>query len=537
MHTKGTPVSTTKYSGTLRPYQIDGVAEARKSLHEGPTLLVSPTGAGKTDMAAAIAEDYRNVLFVAHRRELLAQAEDPMGSHVVRMSIQSALRYGPEKVQLLIIDEAHRAKAKTYRALIEKYSTAARLGLTATPLRTDGQGLCDAFSHMVQVSSVKELVETGWLVPYLDPYGPSAEALAHLARLKKMKKSGADYDPTALAELVNTPRLVGRVADEYWNNARGRRAIVFAVNIEHSKALEAAFSKLGIRAAHIDGRASVKERDAALARVASGEVDVLCNVNLFTEGWNCRAISCVIMARPTLSLTLYLQSVGRGMRPDPASGKQNLLIIDHAGNMARHGMPDEEREWSLESRAQREKREKEEADEKEWRDAGYESLEQYRLEVARLIQDTYTATQAAAIFRSAGVSNAGSRGMPWGRNRLPSACGLGVATRYWKKDVDEIASIWTNSYSRKECGALLNIKGDSSAMGKSLRLIKVFPIFGKFNNLRYSRAQIDALRNKALPLTSCESCQREFATPIGLGVHKFRVHPTTAHRFAQAEAR
>jgi len=531
-----------KYNGILRPYQLDGVADVRKSLAVGPTLLVSPTGAGKTDMAAVIAEGYRSVLFVAHRRELLSQAAVPMGAHVVRMSIQSALRYGPKETQCLIIDEAHRSRANTYQLLIEKYATATRLGLTATPLRTDGQGLCDAFSQLVRVSSMKELVASGHLVPYI-PFGPSDEALAHLARLKTMKKRRGEFDLSALAELVNTPRLVGQVVSEYQEKARDRRAIVFGVNVEHSMALEKVFLQRNIRAVHIDGRASLKDRDAALAKVASGEIEVLCNVNLFTEGWDCPAISCVIMARPTASLTLYLQCVGRGMRPDLSSGKSDLLILDHAGNMARHGMPDEDREWSLETREQRERREREIAELKRIYALGFESLEQYRLERQRLDETTYTGRQVTRIFnctdgsislflRSFGIKTINGKkengrypkqpvdmlraqlDQTYSREecnrKLVGITGVkqislgnwlrrhgtqpqmkrGNFYRFLKSDIDNIAETYTNTYSKNECASLLSIFSKDD-ITRYLSHYGIYPIKFGHRHVRFQRAEID----------------------------------------------
>lgn len=572
------PVSNSKqmrkYGGTLRPYQKEGVAEVRKSLANGPTLLVSPTGGGKTDMAAVIAEvGYRTVLFVGHRRELLAQALKKVGVHVVCMSIQRALRHGPKKVDLLIIDEAHRASAKTYRMLIEKYSTASRLGLTATPLRTDGQGLCDAFSYMVQVSSVKELVEDGWLVPCLPPLGPGEEALAHLARLKKLKKKGNDYDPAALAELVNTPRLVGQVVTEYLLHAKDRKAIVFAVNVAHSKALEAEFKNHNVRAIHLDSKSSASDRDAALQQLANKEIDVLCNVDLFTEGWDCPSVSNVIMARPTMSIALHLQCLGRGMRHDPASGKQNLLIIDHAGNIARHGMPDEDRGWALESRAQREKREKREAAEKGGRDLGFESLTQYRLEQQRLIESTYpwatiikklyrykSQTGIRQVLRRLNINRAFGNGnkvrynksdidglveildktySAGDANRVLAEAGIersksggvtssvlfrktgmtpvtGFSSRYWRSDIDTLASKFANSYSSADCQEILGVGKEIVGW---LRSFGLNPFFG----FRYLKTDIEKLHNPR-PRSLCSECGGQFNGPRGLGVHRFRKH-------------
>lgn len=352
-----------------RPYQQRAIRETLSRLLAGESiLLVAPTGSGKTVMAAQIVRRFKNVLLVAHRIEIIRQARE-IG--VRAMGIQEALRRGPQKVGLLIIDEAHRAAAATYQALIKKYSTAIRLGLTATPMRTDGQGLCDAFDGLVVSSSMGDLVAEGHLVPYRAFEAKDED----LKKLAAMKKRGGDYAVRELTALMNQPRLVGDVVREYVKNASGRKAVCFAVSIEHSRALENAFIAAGVRATHMDGRATAEAREGALKDLAEGEIDVLCNVNLFTEGWDCPVVSCVIMARPTASLTLYLQSVGRGMRPDRSSGKADLVILDHAGNIERHLPPDHPRDWSLESDKQRSRREAQIAELNRLYALGFSSIE------------------------------------------------------------------------------------------------------------------------------------------------------------------
>jgi len=334
-----------------------------------PTVLVAPTGAGKTVMAAAIAGHFGRVLWVAHRIELINQAEAEVANNVQVMSILSALRRGPKRIDLLIIDEAHRGMASTYRALIDKYRNVPILGLTATPQRTDGQGLCDIFSEIVQCSNVKELVESGYLVPYRAFEAPD-EALR---QIEKVRKRRGDFEQSAVSRVMCQPRLVGDVVFEYKRHALGRKAIVFAVGVRHSRLLRNAFLAAGIRAAHLDGKATPQFRADRLADLRDGRIDVLCNVNLFTEGWDCPPASCVIMARPTLSLTLYLQCVGRGMRV--CEGKDNLVILDHAGNISRHGYPDDERYWQLESERQRQKREAEVTELDRLLSLGFDSIE------------------------------------------------------------------------------------------------------------------------------------------------------------------
>jgi DNA repair protein RadD len=493
----------TRTASGLYPYQKRGVAEVEKLLPE-PTLLVAPTGAGKTIIAAAIARRYRTVLVVAHRSELIAQSHKVMGSHVLSMSILSALNYGPSNIQLLIIDEAHRADAATYRRLIEKYAGVTRLGLTATPWRMDGKGLNDAFSHLVSVSNVKDLVAAGYLVPYVAFEAPD-EALSQLPQLRKV---GGDYDSKQLSSLVNTPRLVGNVVEEYKRHALGRPAVAFAVGITHSLSMASAFNAAGIRAVHVDGRASAEARAGALKQLAAREIDVVCNVNLFTEGWDCKEVRCVIMARPTASLTLYLQCAGRGMRPDEEGGKQDLVILDHAGNMARHGYPDEEREWSLEGREQRDKREAEIAALKRIAALGFESLDQYQLARRQARESAYTAAQCDAMFgkdRKCDLfKKHGIKPLPFGGSKnvgYPKAQvdllleTHGVHDKYTTKECLDLVAEYRDRELRSWALFTPLVGGHKSARGKSRSLVTFLESKGITAAVHgfFRKTEIDAL--------------------------------------------
>lgn len=475
----------------LYPFQAEGVPRVNDSLREGfATLLVAPTGSGKTIMARDVANNYQRVLLVAHRQELIDQAHTTMGRHVQAMSVQAALRYGPNDVDLFIIDEAHRAAARTYRELIGKYGNAARLGLTATPLRTDGQGLCDAFDKMIEVSSVIDLVRDHHLVPYQAFEAPD-EALRELTRLKKR---GGDWATRELSAVMNQPRLVSNVVREYLKHGKGRKTVVFAVSVEHSKQLASAFTHAGIRAIHIDGRASPRIRSESLKALADGQIDVLCNVNLFTEGWDCPSVSCVIMARPTMSLTLYLQCIGRGMRPDLLSGKTDLLILDHAGNIDRHGDPDAPREWSLESAEQKAKREAEIAELERMHKLGFESLEQYQLERKRRRAESYTTIEAAKIL-----------GCPLNTvNQFLENCAVKhlYRGRYAKTDVDTVQQLLADTLSAAECRTIFPHCSSLSSFFRTANIQRV----SRVRYARYLKRDVIALHeliNSSYAFSDC----------------------------------
>lgn len=487
----------------LRPYQRKAIADVVSELKKGnATLLVSPTGAGKTVIAAKVAEKYDHVVVVAHRKELLDQAAENMRRYVQILSIQSVLKYGPSSTQLLIIDEAHRANATTYRKIIKKYSDAARLGLTATPLRTDGRGLKDAFDVIVEASDMIHLREQKYLVPYRAFEGSDMD----LAKLAKMRKRGGDYDPSALSELMNRPRLLGNAVDEYRKHALGRKAIAFAVSIDHSKALTEAFNAQGIRTAHLDGRASRSVREDRLASLRDGRIDVLCNVNLFTEGWDCPEASCVIMARPTTSTTLYLQCVGRGMRP--SEGKSDLVILDHAGNIERLGAPELDRQWSLEGVQEKKKRESEIAELERLHALGFDSIEAELEERRRIIENSYHSKQVARIlkpfFDSAKLGRNFVSDILSRRGIRPVSRSGHGGSFYDKTEISQLVSALTDSYTTTDCREIFK-SFTRSQISTFLRLADIAPSMGLRG--RYPKPAVDELKSLLdSSYTSAECC-------------------------------
>ena len=353
----------------LRDYQTQIVADVAAKVAVGVRrlLLPLPTAAGKTVIAAAIVADAvsagRRVLILVHRQELITQtsaklyavgvdhgiikAGFPMrlGERVQVASIQTlnarAMRASSIELpaaDLVIVDEAHHARAKTYRKLLAAYPDAVILGLSATPCRSDGRGLGDVFDALVDCPSVADLTRAGYLVP-TRVYAPSRPDLTGV------RIAHGDYAEGQLAERMNTGKLVGDVVTHWLRLAERRRTVVFATGVAHSKHLRDEFCRAGILAEHIDGTTPTEERDAILAKLAAGRIDVVCNAMVLTEGWDSPEVSCLVLARPTKSMSLYRQMVGRVLRL--AEGKADALILDHAGAVFEHGFIDESVNWTL----------------------------------------------------------------------------------------------------------------------------------------------------------------------------------------------
>lgn len=350
-----------------RPFQTAAENALRQAVREGVrrVLLVSPTGSGKTIMLtniirSAVARGTPTVM-IAHRKELIDQTSaklDMAGiGHGVVMAKHPRAR--PEELVqvasiqtlarrmdrlppagLLIVDEAHHARADTYEALIAHYGTAPVIGATATPWRTDGKGLKKSFDRVVVAARVHELIEQGYLVPF-NGFGYANPSL------EDVKTVAGDYDELELAERMNTATLIGGIVEEWVKHSAGRRTVAFSVNVAHSKSIVAAFTSVGVPAEHLDGTTPTDVREGILSRLKSGATLVVSNCAVLTEGWDCPEAETAILARPTKSLVIYLQQVGRVLRP--VGGKTAARIHDHGGLMLHHGLPDEDRDYSLDS--------------------------------------------------------------------------------------------------------------------------------------------------------------------------------------------
>jgi superfamily II DNA or RNA helicase len=254
---------------------------------------------------------------------------------VLVCSIQTLAKRGfPEGVDMLLIDEAHGAVAEAYRNLIASAKCPV-IGLTATPF-SKGLGKTHIeiggplFESIVPAATISELIELGFLVD-LDIYAPSTP------NLKGVKITAGDYNEKQLGERVNTKELVGDIVKTWMRLGAGQRTVCFATNIAHSQEIVAQFTAAGVRAAHIDCFTEEADRAKILADLEDGALEVVSNVSVLAEGWDCPAVSCMILARPTRSLTRYIQMAGRVLRPHP--GKIRGLMLDHSGSCSTLGFP------------------------------------------------------------------------------------------------------------------------------------------------------------------------------------------------------
>lgn len=356
----------------LRPYQEQGLVQLRTLVEQGSRriVLVLPTGGGKTVVAARIIDLARTlakkVLFVAHRVELINQTarqlerfgvedigvirgqddREDESAPIQIASIETLRRRERPEADIVFIDECHRAVADSYRSLFTDYPVALHIGLTATPFRLDNQGLGELYSSLVCCALPSQLVADGFIqVPrvFAAPEWPDLSGVDVV--------SHSDYHNGNLANVMSKPRLVGNIVEEWKKHAQGRRTVVFAVSVDHSMRIVEVFREAGVPALHIDGNTSERDRTTALLRLEKGEIRVVSNCDVLTEGWDQPSVKCAVLARPTQSLRIHLQQCGRILRPFTndvlTDAPTSALILDHAGNVLRHGLPHQDREFDL----------------------------------------------------------------------------------------------------------------------------------------------------------------------------------------------
>lgn len=348
----------------LRPYQEEIIRGVRAHFREGrkKVLICLPTGGGKSATCARIlhnaAERKKRVWFLCHRRELISQisrAFDLEGIQYGLVTADAKMNLAaPAQIcsiptlanridrlpapDLIAWDEVHHLMAGSWKKIALSFPDAYHVGLSATPIRLDGAGLGEFFEAMVCGPSVKWLMENNFLSQYRLFAPMTVDTSGLHSRM-------GDYIKSEANELMNKPKIIGKAVDHYRQHIDGARAIVFCVSIEHSQAMAKEFNDAGIPAVHIDGKTDDWIREGAINDLVEGKLKIITQVEIFGEGVDVPALDAVIDQSPTMSLSRYLQRAGRMMRLFP--GKKYGYYLDAVGNSQLHGLPDDDRSWTL----------------------------------------------------------------------------------------------------------------------------------------------------------------------------------------------
>ena len=352
----------------LFDYQEDMKERIEKALRLHRSVMAQmPTGTGKTYLLTAVIDSFvsnnpkENVWIVAHRRELVSQIDETVRkfhsysasntssllSSVKTVSIQWLMRHYDEIEEepgMIVIDEAHHALAKTYKEMWERFPKAKFLGLTATPCRLNGKGFTDLFDVLVQSWAVPEFISKGRLATY-DFVSIKSDGVTQRL-IDSLQKRGADgdYQNKEMDMLLNKKPSIERLYRSLEEYGKDRKGIVYAINISHAQKITKLYQEHGVKAIAIDSKTPAMERQQDIEAFKKGDIQVLVNVDIFSEGFDCPDVEFVQLARPTLSLAKYLQMVGRGLRV--AKGKKNCVIIDNVGLYRVFGLPSQVWNWN-----------------------------------------------------------------------------------------------------------------------------------------------------------------------------------------------
>lgn len=360
----------------LRPYQKENknkVYEAWETYRS--VMLQMPTGTGKTRTFVSIMSDIYNysvaekhaykVLVLVHRKELLDQIYDEITLYLGKAcgiimagerehkkipfqiaSVQTLnnrlVKWADKQFDFIIIDEAHHTTAESYQRIIKTFPNAKLLGVTATPCRLSGEGFTNTFEKLLLSPPISWFIDNGYLSNYV--YGSVTKYSRIKHDIDGIKKfSNGDYAEQEMERVCDNDRIRAQVVDSYLKYANGKKGIVYTINKTHNKNLCGKFLSQGISAVAIDCDTPKEMREEYIEDFKKGNIQIICNVNLFTEGFDCPDIEFVQLARPTKSLSLYLQQVGRGLRT--SANKEKTIILDNVGLYYKFGFPKAHRHW------------------------------------------------------------------------------------------------------------------------------------------------------------------------------------------------
>lgn len=346
----------------LYPYQQDLLNRARQSFTDGfkAPCIVSPCGSGKSvilaEMIRLTAENKKRTLFLVHRKELKDQISQTLISNNVNMDyvyvgmVQTVVRNLSKHphYDLIVIDENHHTLAKSYRTIIDYFDTYV-VGFTATPIRLNGDGLGDVNDVLVEGPTVKWLIDNEKLAPY------AYYSIDLTDETKLSKSSTGDYTNDSMDKSLGDT-IYGDAVKHYKKLINGQKTILYAHSVKYSESYAAQFNQSGITASHIDAKTPKDKRDLIINKFRNGDILVLCNVDILGEGFDVPDCTAVMLLRPTASLSLHMQQSMRPMRYRP---NKIATIIDHVGNVFRHGFPDMDRKWTLDKKQKKNRKESE----------------------------------------------------------------------------------------------------------------------------------------------------------------------------------
>ena len=359
---------------SLRLYQFDNKLKVYNEWQNcSSVMLQMPTGTGKTRLFSSIVSDIRSctlkdgvmpsVLLIVHRKELVSQIAETLASygleygiiqagveesrfcHIQVASVQTLVqrldKWGRVRFEFVIIDEAHHTPSPTYMKILDTFSEAKLLGVTATPHRLDYWGFAHIFDKLIVSPAPMEFIKSGFLSNYeyysVPPECPIVDEINAIPIEK------GDFAEDYLLGLLDCGSIRAQVVDSYMKYGCGKKAIVYTINKAHNKHLCEEYKKRGINAVTIDCDTTSVERKQLLDAFKKGDIQIICNVNILSEGFDCPDIEVIQITRPTYSLSMYLQQVGRGLRVSP--GKDKTMFIDNVGSYLRFGLPSEHRSW------------------------------------------------------------------------------------------------------------------------------------------------------------------------------------------------
>lgn len=344
----------------LRDYQIEMKTRLMEAWKAHRSVMVQmPTGTGKTHLLASVVSEFvssagSGVWLIAHRRELVAQMEETLAKYGIRredtpvrvMAVQWLSRHWNEAGDapgLIVIDEAHHALAASYTEMWKRYPAAKKLGVTATPCRLNRRGFTELFEVLVTSWSIAEFIEKGVLSVFdYVSIRPGSEEQRLIDGLEKRGADG-DYQVKEMDAVLNRRPGIERLYRSVRQFASGKKGMVYAISIEHARRIAEYYSRRGVNAVAVDSKTPAMERKRMVEEFRHGKIEVLVNVDVFSEGFDCPDVEFVQLARPTLSLAKYLQQVGRGLRR--SEGKEACMLIDNVGLYRIFGLPTQRWNW------------------------------------------------------------------------------------------------------------------------------------------------------------------------------------------------